>query len=199
MESFEQFVALAMEAESLVVSEAVKFPLVRQTAVGPQVHGYEVDLVGARSGLLVLATVKSFLGSRGVAAEDVIGTTANERANGFTCCSMTGTSGVESYGLRRNGTATARTKSGSASTWVGSLDRPTVSMRRRSATGAGQKVGGGPVEVFGLADVIAAVRKAAVSKTYRDNPVLVTMKVLQAAGLLRDVEISLLKLNSHSA
>ena len=45
-------------------------------------------------------------------------------------------------------------------------------------------VGGGPIEVFGLADVVAAVRAAARSKTYRDNPVLVTMKVLESAGLL---------------
>lgn len=31
MESFEQFVAVAMEAEGLIVSEAVKFPASRQT------------------------------------------------------------------------------------------------------------------------------------------------------------------------
>jgi hypothetical protein len=42
----------------------------------------------------------------------------------------------------------------------------------------------GPIEVYGLSDVIAAVRTAAASKTYRDNPVLVTMKVVNAAGLL---------------
>jgi hypothetical protein len=40
--------------------------------------------------------------------------------------------------------------------------------------------------VFGLTDVVAAVRQAAASKTYRDNPVLVTMKVLSAAALLAD-------------
>lgn len=69
MESFEQFVAVAMEAEGLIVSEAVKFPVRRQTRKVAhdevQTHGYEVDLVGARADRLVLATVKSFLGSRG--------------------------------------------------------------------------------------------------------------------------------------
>jgi hypothetical protein len=30
----------------------------------------------------------------------------------------------------------------------------------------------------------------AASKTYRDNPVLVTMKVLDTAGLLRDTDTS---------
>ena len=49
---------------------------------------------------------------------------------------------------------------------------------------AGQHVGSGPISVHGLTDVVDAVREAAASKTYRDNPVLVTMKVLDAAGLL---------------
>ena len=37
-------------------------------------------------------------------------------------------------------------------------------------------------------DVIDRVREAAASKTYRDNPVLVTMKVLAAAGLLQGAD-----------
>ena len=59
MEAFESFVALALEEEGLVVSPAVKFPVERRTArianEERQVHGYEVDLVGARSDLLALA------------------------------------------------------------------------------------------------------------------------------------------------
>lgn len=57
MEAFESFVALALEAEELVVSEALKFPVTRQTPSGLQTHGYEVDLVGARADRLVLASV----------------------------------------------------------------------------------------------------------------------------------------------
>jgi hypothetical protein len=52
VEAFESFVALALEAEQLVVSEAIKFPVARQVAKAArreiQTHGYEVDLVGAR-------------------------------------------------------------------------------------------------------------------------------------------------------
>jgi hypothetical protein len=55
---------------------------------------------------------------------------------------------------------------------------------------AKQRVGGGRIKVYGLPDVVDAVRTAAASKTYRDNPVLVTMKVLNAAGLLRDTDTS---------
>ena len=50
---------------------------------------------------------------------------------------------------------------------------------------ANQHVGGGPIEVRGVADVISAAQKAAASKQYTDNPVLVTMKVLEAGGLLK--------------
>ncbi len=46
----------------LVVSEAIKFPVTRQTAKTShgetQTHGFDVDLVGARRDRLVLATVK---------------------------------------------------------------------------------------------------------------------------------------------
>jgi FAD/FMN-containing dehydrogenase len=64
VEAFESFVALALEIEGLVVSEAMKFDIARQTTSGLQAHGYEVDLVGARHDLLVLASVKSYFGSK---------------------------------------------------------------------------------------------------------------------------------------
>jgi len=90
MESFESFVALALEDEGLVVSEAVKFRVKRRTAKTSheetQTHGFEVDLVGARADRLVLATVKSFFGSRGVVADHVTGrggTPAQQRLYAF--------------------------------------------------------------------------------------------------------------------
>jgi hypothetical protein len=73
MEAFETFVALALETEGLVVSEAVKFDIARQTSSGYQTHGYEVDLLGARRDRLVLASAKSFFGSKGVHADHVAG------------------------------------------------------------------------------------------------------------------------------
>jgi len=87
VEAIESFVALALEAERLVVSEAIKFPVTRPVAKAAryevQTHGYEVDLVGARADRLVLATVKSFFGSRGVASEHVTGQTSNKAARGL--------------------------------------------------------------------------------------------------------------------
>lgn len=81
MEAFKSFVAIARAAEGLVVSVAMKFrgalPTRKSAYPEVQAHGYKVDLVGVRSDLLVLATVKSFFGSRGVAAEHVTGETAD--------------------------------------------------------------------------------------------------------------------------
>src|SRR3954463_3677332 len=81
VEAFESFVALALETEDLVVSEALKFPVTQQTPSGLQTHGHEVDLVGARSDRLVLASVKSFFGSKGVFADHVAGTAAKREHN----------------------------------------------------------------------------------------------------------------------
>lgn len=82
VEAFEQFVALALETEGLVVSGALKFPVkVRTTKAAYeewQTQGFEVDLVGARSDRLVLATVKSFFGSR-VSSRSTYGVTAITR------------------------------------------------------------------------------------------------------------------------
>ena len=47
-----------------------------------------------------------------------------------------------------------------------------------------QKVGRGSIEVMDAAEVVEKVRTEASTKQYRDNPVLVTMKVLEAAGQL---------------
>jgi len=49
---------------------------------------------------------------------------------------------------------------------------------------AQQIVGAGPIAVVGAAEVVKTVRQVAGSKQYRDNAVLATMKVLDAAGEL---------------
>ncbi len=192
MESFEQFVAVAMEAEGFVVSKAVKFPVQRKTrkASHPEVqtHGYEVDLIGARSNRLVLATVKSFFGSRGVAAEHVIGDGGSPRSRRLysllndpqirdsVVCAAAQRYGYskDQVGLRLYVGKFAAPKKGHHETRI----------REWAET---QIVGGGPIEIRALADIVQQVRAAAASKTYQDNPVLVTIKVLEAAGLLDEM------------
>jgi hypothetical protein len=86
MEAFEAFVALALEEDGFIVSSSVKFRVRRRTRRASyeevQEHGYEVDLVASRAEQLVLATVKSAFGSRGVVAEAVTGETTDRRQAG---------------------------------------------------------------------------------------------------------------------
>lgn len=195
MESFEQFVAVAMEAEGLIVSEAVKFPVRRQTRKvlhdEVQTHGYEVDLVGARADRLVLATVKSFLGSRGVVAEHVMGTGGDRRFRALYLLLNDPLirSGVVKAAAERYGYSEGQVR---VRLYVGRFAAPVKQTHEPAirAWASTQIVGGGPIEVYGLSDVIQVVRKVAGSTTYRDNPVLVTMKVLDAAGLLADTDTS---------
>jgi hypothetical protein len=189
MEAFESFVAIALEAEGLVVSEAVKFKvalLTKKAAYAEtQTHGYEVDLVGARSDRLVLATVKSFFGSRGVAAEHVTGTTANDAAR-------------KRYRLLNDPELRAAVVSAACARF--GYEPCHVQLRLYAGKFAGvaqgiheqqirewcanQVAGGGPIEVVGIKQILAKVLDAAAQTQYRDNAVLVTLKVLEAAGLL---------------
>ncbi len=150
-----------------------------------QTHGYEVDLVAARADRLVLATVKSFFGSRGVVADHVTGETTNERGrklylllNDRTIRDQVIAEAAKRYGYKKRDVQLRL--------YVGRFAAPTKRTHetRIQAWAAKQRAGSGPIEVFGLDEVVGKVRAAAAHKQYRDNPVLVTMKVLEAAGLL---------------
>lgn len=183
MESFEQFVALALEAEGFVVSEAIKFPVRRQTRKLShseiQTHGYEVDLVGARADRLVLATVKSFFGSRGVSAASVASDDGYRLLNDPLIRDGVIDAAAKRYGYLL-GQVTLRLYVGK---WAAQKTRD----ERQTTTdwALTQIAGGGPIEVYGLDDVITLVEAEARSTSYRNNPVLTTWKVLAAAGLLR--------------
>lgn len=71
--------------------------------------------------------------------------------------------------------------------YVGRFAAPTRGSREAAIRewASHQRVGVGPIEVYGLDDVVGMVRDAAEHRQYRNDPVLVTMKVLQAAGQLK--------------
>lgn len=190
MEAFEQFVALALEHEGLVVSPALKFPVRVRTTKSAyeewQTHGFEVDLVGARSDRLVLATVKSFFGSRGVVAEHVRGDSDNKVWNA-------------KYAVINNPIIRDGVVAGAAARFGYSIEQVELRLYVGKFAGAGhesavrawcanQTVGAGPVVVVGAGDVVDVVRSVASSKTYRDSAVLASLKVLDAAGALRPLE-----------
>jgi hypothetical protein len=181
MEAFEQFVALAMESEGLVVSEALKFPVQIQTSKAAyaefQTHGFEVDLVGARNGRLVLATVKSFFGSRGVTFDGVSGSGTNASwyalLNRAEVRETVTRLAAERFGYRLN-QVEMRLYAGK---FAGGGHEARI--REWCST---QVVGFGPIQVVGAAEVVAVVREVAGSKSYRDNAVLATLKVLEEVG-----------------
>jgi hypothetical protein len=189
VEAFEAFVALTLEAEGLVVSEAVKFPVTRTTAKAShtevQTHGFEVDLVGASAAKLVLASVKSFFGSRGVYAAAVKGEAPKSADNRL--YAMLNDPAV-SQGILEG----ACTRYGYRPTqvefrlYVGKFAAASRGMEEQAIREwcAATEIGGGAIKVYGVAEVAARARRVANTKQYRDNPALVAIKVLDAAGML---------------
>jgi hypothetical protein len=189
MEAFESFVALALEEDGFVVSPAVKFPVRRRVRKASRVefqeHGYEVDIVAARADRLLLATVKSFLGSGGVAAETVTGKTDDRRRAAMYRLLNDPVIRAGSSMRRPGDTATRDSRSSSASTSGGSPDLAPASTSAGSANGQRPKrVGSDPIVVVGLDELVGKVRRAAERRQYRDNAALVPVKVLAEAGQL---------------
>jgi len=184
MEAFEQFVAVALREEGFVVSEAVKFPVtrrVKKVRKEEQTHGYEVDLLGARKDMLVLATVKSFFGSRGVRATDVMGT--GENSGGYRLLNdeviRNGVlmKAAECYGYPADQVFMRL--------YVGKFAGRQGSDERAVQTWCdSQIVGGGPIKLIGAKQVVAESLAAATRGTYTNDPVVVAMKVLAATGYL---------------
>jgi hypothetical protein len=140
-----------------------------------QTHGYEVDLVAARADMLVLASVKSFFGSRGVAAEDVAGvgrySTHYKLLNDPVIREGVIRAAADRYGYRVDQVR--------LSLYVGRFAgrvKGTHEARIRAMPG---------FAVFGPKEIAAKLIDAAESKQYRDNPALAAVKLLEAAGRLQ--------------
>ena len=186
MESFEQVCRVSLEAEGFTVSGNVRFFVKRKTKRKDrdehQTHGYEVDLVAARAGELVLAEVKSFLGSRGVSREGFVGL-AKKGGSG---------SRVSLFKLF-NDVALRKAVVKEACKRYG-YKRFEVRMRlyvgkfagghEESVRGHLEKFKSPPVEVIGVDRIVDGLIEQAESRAYIDDPVLVTVKALGAANRL---------------
>lgn len=180
---FEHVCKVALEAEGFVVTTNVKFPVRRQTRRADrdefQTHGYEVDLVGARMDALVLASVKSFLGSRGVNADAFVGLVSNPTPRD-----------VGGYKLFNDSQLRNSVKAVAAERYGYELDQ--IKLRLYVGKFAGgdhrerivEHLARLDVEVKGLEEIVDAVLTAAESKTYTDDPVFMTVKALKAAHRL---------------
>ena len=182
MEAFESFVAVALEADGFVVSSGVKFPVTLQTGKTArdefQTHGFEVDLVAARADRLILGTVKSFFGSRGVAAEHVLGESPRSAAvlNNPAVRSAVVRQAAKRYGYS--------TKQVDLRLYVGRFAGRASGHHeaRIRAWAKTQRVGSGTIGVVDLNEVVDKVVEVARSTQYINDPVLVALKVLAEAG-----------------
>jgi hypothetical protein len=183
MEAFEQFVALAMEAEGLLVDGPHKFGEKKQTkkqsTVEFQTISYEVDLIGMRRDRLVLATVKSFFGSSGVKQNEVMargkaGSSGYKIINDRKVREFVIRAAAEKYGYETD-QVELRLYAGKFMSKKGEQEL--------RVWAAEQHVGGGPIGIYNVNEVFDSVRKLH-STTYRDNPVLMSLKVLEAAGVI---------------
>jgi hypothetical protein len=183
MESFEHVCKVALEAEGFIVTTNVKFPVRRQTRRADrdefQTHGYEVDLVGARMDALVLASVKSFLGSRGVNADAFVGLVSNPTPRD-----------VGGYKLFNDSELRNSVKAVAAERYGYELDQIKLRLYVGKFAGGDHRdriidhLARLDVEVKGLEEIVDAVLAAAESKTYTDDPVFMTVKALKAAHRL---------------
>jgi hypothetical protein len=185
MESFEHLCKVALEAEGFVVTSNVKFFVRRQTRKSAyaefQEHGYEVDLVAARGDRLVLAEVKSFFGSRGVNRQSFRGLADEAKKADFS-----------GYKLFNDAQLRVEVVSRAGELYGYPLNQ--IEMRLyvgKFAGGHEQSIrdhfdsfSEPLVRVVGLKEIVDSLMAVAERKTYKDDPVIMTVKALGAAGRL---------------
>lgn len=182
MEAFEYIVKVFLEDQGYVVTGNVKFPVRRKTRKAAheeyQTHGYEVDVVGARHDSLVLGSVKSFFGSRGVDRQGFKGIADPRKRTHFERYTLFNEPEVREAVVieasKRYGyPASAITMCLFAGNFV-EEDQTTVTQHL-----AGIIAGAGPVVVYDLQTIMEGVIRAAGPKTYINDPVVSTIKALK--------------------
>ncbi len=187
MEAFEHLAKAALEAEDFVVTSNLKFFLKRKTRKRTrqesQTHGYEVDLIGARRESLVLASVKSFFGSLGVNRQGFQGIADPKKSQHLGRYKLFNEQDVRESVIKdaakRFGYSPKQVE---LRLYVGKFKPGDEAMIRKHLGMI--RTGAGPVKVIGLLEVLEKVRPLSDSKTYYDNPVIVTLKALKAVGWL---------------
>lgn len=189
MEAFEHIVKVYLESQGYIATTNVKFPVrIRTKKVDReeyQTHGHEVDIVAAKSDSLILGSVKSFFGSKGVSRKAF--RVSTDEADGSYLVgydmfnkpeiSKAIIEGAEQrYGYRKSQIHFCL--------FVGkfkSKDDEEIITKELSNL----KIGDNPVKVYNVRDVSKGLLKAAESKTYIDDPVLTTLKALRQSGYLK--------------
>jgi len=186
VEAFEQVVKVFLEAKDYVVTSNVKFPVRRKTKKVKydeyQTHGYEVDIVAARHDSLILGSVKSFFGSVGVNRQGFREIADNSRRTHFQNYAMFNErevrEGILLEAEKRYGYPHSQIQ---FYLFVGKFkvgDEIVITDHL-----SGIEAGAGPVRVVNLESIVEGLLEAAQSKTYYNDPVVITLKALKEAGV----------------
>jgi hypothetical protein len=186
VEAFEQVVKVFLEAKGYVVTSNVKFPVRRKTKRVKydeyQTHGYEVDIVAARHDSLILGSVKSFFGSVGVNRQGFRGIADNSRQTHFQNYTMFNErevrEGILLEAEKRYGYPQSQTQFYLFAGKFKAGDEIIITDHL-----SGIEAGAGPVRVVNLESIVEGLLEAAQSKTYYNDPVVMTLKALKEAGM----------------
>ena len=186
MEAFEQVVKVFLEAKGYVVTSNVKFPVRRKTKKVKydeyQTHGYEVDIVAARHDSLILGSVKSFFGSVGINRQGFRGIADNSRQTHFQNYAIFNerevSEGILLEAEKRYGYPQSQTQFYLFAGKFKAGDEVVITDHLN-----GIETGAGPVRVVHLESIVEGLLEAAQSKTYYNDPVVMTLKALKEAGV----------------
>lgn len=186
VEAFEHIVKVFLESQGYVVTTNVKFPVRRKTKKTRyeeyQTHGYEVDIVGAKSNSLLLGSVKSFFGSGGVRKQGFMGIADTSRKTHFDRYKIFNDVDVRDSILKEAGNRYGYPlRHIQLCLFVG-----------RFGFGEEQTIvdylGKSDIKVCNLRMITEGLLEAAKPSTYMNDPVVATIKALQLAGFIRERE-----------
>jgi hypothetical protein len=186
MEAFEHIVKVYLEAQGYIVTTGVKFPVKKRCKNGRcQVHGYEVDVVAAKQDSLLLASVKSFFGSGGVNKQGFKGIADSTRRCHFSRYVMFNKpqvrKGILIAASKRYGYSEEQIR---FALFCGKFRTCDEALVRRHLEAI--NIGAGNVRVIGPEQIAKGILDLSKGKTYVNDPVLVTLKLLRRTKHLQD-------------
>jgi hypothetical protein len=192
MEAFEHIGKIYLETLGNTVSTNVKFNVKKKTNKQRydeyQEHGYEIDLVASKHNSLQLVSVKSFFGSAGVDRQGFKGLADETKKTHYGLYKIFNDETIREGILKK-----ASEKYGypkdliTVSLFVGKFKKADEFDITKHLNGI--IAGAGPIQVVTLEKIVNQLLGAAKSKTYINDPVIMTVKVLSTTGNIHQASL----------
>lgn len=180
MEAFEHIVKVFLESQGYVVTTNIKFPVWIKTKKAKyeeyQTHGYEVDIVGAKSNALLLGSVKSFFGSIGVNRQGFRGIADTSKGTHYSWYKIYNEPEI------RNGILKGAERKYKYPPEQIQLCLFVGNFRSGDEDLITTHLNEKQIEVYNLQRIVGGLLEVTKSKTYINDPVVVTIKALQQLG-----------------